>query len=334
MSLTDKLPSTTETLPAVPAAPTEGAGTDAAKQEALKKVGEAHGARVDLAEAAAPAVPKSAEISAPPVEKPSSTNTPTAAPAVTPSIAEDLKKGTSGWAAFMSSLSSGWSNFSKWFDDAGGKIGEWIGNLLGIKKGGEGVDPDKDKDNKDKETGTDLALPERAIEDSEMLTSNAPVFTFNKGFSGDPHVSDVPCIRPIHPVTFKHNVPHRGVDIPAPDGTPFYATQPMTIVSAGPGNLKCRLEDGKTVSFLHVSKIASFKAGEKVPRGTWLANTGNVGGSTGPHLHFGVNDGKTIDAVPYLDAGLMASAEKKIQEKKTDKLWIPLESDAYPHGLA
>lgn len=316
MSPPDKLPEGTTAAPAAPTAPTEGGVSaetvaKAQKLETSQKLG-ALGQEIEQAQAEAQAEAG--------VDTGTDEDT---VPATPGTITQEKPK--SGWAGFVSSLSAGWGKISEWFGDAGTKIGNWIKDLMGIKKGGEGVDPDEDKDtdtdsNKDTDT---LVTPEGLVEDSEMLTPNAPVFTFLSNYTGSIYASDVPRVRPVHPVTGKRNVPHEGVDIPAPVGTPLHLTTSMTILSKKGSTLRGKLDDGTVVSFLHLSKMTSAKEGEKLPRGAWFANIGNEGGSTGPHLHFEVNDGEK-DPIPYLDPGLVASAEKKIQQEKDEGEWIPL----------
>jgi len=268
-------------------------------------------------------------------------------PDAVPPIQDDNVNVSGGWGA-LSSLSGFFTHISDALGDIGKKFSEWLKTLMGTKDQ-EGADPDKDKDEDvDANKGTDLAspaapaaksadkaphVPERIAEESEMLTPNAPVFSFAKTFDGNPYASDVPRIRPIHPVTHKHNVPHKGVDIPAPIGMPIFATHAMTMLEPKVGHVKCKLDDGTVVEFLHVGKVAGFKAGERIPKGAWIADTGNEGVSSGPHLHFQVNSGDS-DPIPYLDPGLVASAEEKIDEKKKVGEWIPLESNATEHGLA
>lgn len=244
-----------------------------------------------------------------------------------------------GWGA-VSGVGAFFTQISETFGELGKKFSEWLKKVMGTEDV-EGADPDiDDDDDLDPNPGTDPSpptvpdsTPERVAEYSEMLTPNAPVFSFPKTFDGDPYASDVPRVRKVHPVTKKHNVPHEGVDIPAPIGTPMFATQDMTMLEPKVGHVKLRLADDTVVEFLHVGKVAGFKAGERIPKGAWFADTGNVGVSSGPHLHFQVNGGET-DPIPYLDPGLVASAEEKIQEKKSNGEWVPLESDEHEHGLA
>lgn len=237
---------------------------------------------------------------------------------------------------------SGVSDFLASISTKLGELGKGLRGILqgifGEKKSESGADTDEDADDdndydSDEDTLVPFATPERMVEDHEMQTPDAPVFSFLKTYMGTLYVSDVPSVRHIHPVSGKRNVPHRGVDIPAPIGTALHLTGPMTILSKKGSTLKGKLDDGTVVSFLHLNKMTTAKEGERLPRGAWFADVGNKGGSTGPHLHFEVNGGKT-DALRYLDPGLLASAEKKIQEKKTGGLWTPLVSDEHPHGVA
>ena len=94
----------------------------------------------------------------------------------------------------------------------------------------------------------------------------------------------------IHPVT-KIKSFHNGVDIAAPVGTPVY-----TPVDAYIAQVYDHAIGGKTIILKDINSNDRFgfchlaqqlvKAGQTVPKGTMIAQSGNTGRSTGPHLHF------------------------------------------------
>lgn len=86
--------------------------------------------------------------------------------------------------------------------------------------------------------------------------------------------------------------PHRGVDFPAPEGTPVVAAAAGTIEFAGSGNELGNfvvVAHGKGVAtrYGHLSRIAGgVVAGARVRAGTVLGSVGKTGLATAPHLHF------------------------------------------------
>jgi murein DD-endopeptidase MepM/ murein hydrolase activator NlpD len=113
----------------------------------------------------------------------------------------------------------------------------------------------------------------------------------------------------VHPIENirKH---HNGVDYAAAIGTPVYAIADGKVIFSGPSSIKGsngepggggyiikirhRVE-GKwiTSSYMHLNKgsLKVFK-GEQVTEGQLIAKSGNSGASTGPHLHFEIQNGK------------------------------------------
>lgn len=84
---------------------------------------------------------------------------------------------------------------------------------------------------------------------------------------------------------------HDGIDIPAPKGTPIVATDSGVVIYSdngirGYGNMivLAHPDDVFTV-YAHNRKNLVDK-GEKVRKGEKIAEVGNTGRSTGPHLHF------------------------------------------------
>ena len=108
-------------------------------------------------------------------------------------------------------------------------------------------------------------------------------------------------------------VVHTGLDLAAPEGTPFYAAASGWVTEAGydreVGVANTRIiiqhegrNDGYATEYLHW--VASFvDVGEHVEAGQLIGEVGSVGYSTGPHLHFSLIDldsGEHIDPTRWL----------------------------------
>jgi murein DD-endopeptidase MepM/ murein hydrolase activator NlpD len=97
---------------------------------------------------------------------------------------------------------------------------------------------------------------------------------------------------------------HTGVDFAVPVGTDIIAVADGKIENANWGKSYgvqlVQKIDGGWVIYAHLSK-ALVKAGDKVKKGQHIAESGNTGNSTGPHLHFEMRNnirwsaGKDID---------------------------------------
>lgn len=94
---------------------------------------------------------------------------------------------------------------------------------------------------------------------------------------------------------------HHGIDYSTPVGTPIYANQPMTVTRVGyePGYGKyvyAKDASGNEHRYGHLDS-QNVKVGDTVNPGDKIANTGNTGKSTGPHLHYEVRkpDGNSVD---------------------------------------
>jgi murein DD-endopeptidase MepM/ murein hydrolase activator NlpD len=103
--------------------------------------------------------------------------------------------------------------------------------------------------------------------------------------------------------------PHYGLDIAAPDGTPFVAPA-AGVVSFADADLYLTggtvvLDHGHGLSsvFIHLSRI-DVREGQRVAQGEVLGRVGATGRASGPHLHWGVN---WFDV--RLDPGLLVGAE-------------------------
>lgn len=92
---------------------------------------------------------------------------------------------------------------------------------------------------------------------------------------------------------------HQGADIPAPMGTPVFATfeGKAKVTSSKLGGTIVTVDDGRgNVSrFMHLGKV-NIKDGDTVTPDTQIGAVGMTGRSTGPHLHLEImQDGKHVD---------------------------------------
>ncbi|HEY7878929.1 MAG TPA: M23 family metallopeptidase, partial [Gemmatimonadaceae bacterium] len=99
--------------------------------------------------------------------------------------------------------------------------------------------------------------------------------------------------------------PHEGIDVSAPMGAPIVAPAAgvvtMVTVQNGYGNvMEIDHGGGITTKYAHCSRIV-VRVGQHVKRGQVIANVGNTGLSTGPHLHYEIHvNGKVVDPLTYV----------------------------------
>lgn len=108
----------------------------------------------------------------------------------------------------------------------------------------------------------------------------------------------------IHPISGVKKL-HTGTDFAVSTGTNVHAADSGSVIVAewwsGYGNCVI-IDHGNNTWTLygHLSKINVSK-GDNVKRGEIVAESGNTGNSTGPHLHFEVRiNGTPVDPMPYL----------------------------------
>jgi len=112
------------------------------------------------------------------------------------------------------------------------------------------------------------------------------------------------------------------VDIALPDGTPVYSAREGTVInvrhdSFRAGTSAAMLDQANIIEILHDDGTIAIYAhlhwdsirvriGERVARGQYIADSGNTGFSSGPHLHFAVvrNAGVENVSVPVQFAGI------------------------------
>lgn len=84
---------------------------------------------------------------------------------------------------------------------------------------------------------------------------------------------------------------HDGVDIPAPKGTPIVAVDTGVVIYSdngirGYGNMLVIAHGNDMFTVYAHNKKNKVDKGDKVKRGEIIAEVGNTGRSSGPHLHF------------------------------------------------
>lgn len=101
---------------------------------------------------------------------------------------------------------------------------------------------------------------------------------------------------------------HLGIDIANAIGTPVVAVAEGTVIEAGPASgfgqwVRVLHSDGTITVYGHVNEFIAH-TGDHVQAGQEIATIGNMGQSTGPHLHFEVwLKGTTkVDPQPWLAA--------------------------------
>jgi murein DD-endopeptidase MepM/ murein hydrolase activator NlpD len=100
-------------------------------------------------------------------------------------------------------------------------------------------------------------------------------------------------------------VMQKGIDLAAPEGTPFYASHGGTVTLArwhgGYGyTVIIDVGDGTELVYGHASKLLVHE-GQKINSGDLLALTGSTGYSFAPHVHFEVRkDGTAVDPAAFL----------------------------------
>ena len=108
----------------------------------------------------------------------------------------------------------------------------------------------------------------------------------------------------IHPISGQWAF-HTGVDIGGKKGNPIYAAASGTVIAAGRNGGYGYLVDidhgnGLVTRYAHCSKVLVRKW-QKVKVGDQIAEVGDTGTATGPHLHFEILlNGKPIDPVIFI----------------------------------
>jgi murein DD-endopeptidase MepM/ murein hydrolase activator NlpD len=119
-----------------------------------------------------------------------------------------------------------------------------------------------------------------------------------------------------HPI-LKRVIPHWGIDLGAPVGTPVRATASGTVLSAawdggGGKAIRIRHANGYVTGYLHLSGYATgVHAGARVAQGDVIGYVGQTGLATGPHLDYRVQkNGEWMNPLSLkgIEAPLIAEA--------------------------
>ena len=108
----------------------------------------------------------------------------------------------------------------------------------------------------------------------------------------------------IHPI-YGYKKFHYGVDLAAPTGTPIYATRGGTVDTAsynGSAGYYVQINhgDGFRSIYMHMTHYV-VGSGQHVSQGQVIGYCGSTGGSTGPHLHFGISyNGSYVNPANYI----------------------------------
>ena len=126
------------------------------------------------------------------------------------------------------------------------------------------------------------------------------------------------------PTGITHVTPdsYYAVDIAMPEGTDIYAARSGVVFEVATTNFRSGMDDSKSFADANVVRILHddgthaiyahlswnsirVKPGDRVARGEFIAESGNTGYSSGPHLHFAVvrNKGLGITSIPVVFSG-------------------------------
>ncbi len=144
---------------------------------------------------------------------------------------------------------------------------------------------------------------------SESSTPELPEITEGLGgeYNGGPFAWPVPGATRvsseygwrIHPIQGTRKF-HTGIDIPAATGTPITAAADGTVVFAGwkggYGNALIISHGGGLYTLYGHCISLTASNGDEVKKGQKVALAGSTGNSTGPHLHFEVRKGTSMNA--------------------------------------
>jgi len=106
---------------------------------------------------------------------------------------------------------------------------------------------------------------------------------------------------------FNPKIYHFGIDIALKQGTPVKATADGVVTIADQNEdlgyyVMIKHSSGYSTLYAHNSKL-TVNSGDRVKKGALIAYSGNLGHSSGPHLHYAIFDqsGNPVDPLPFLE---------------------------------
>lgn len=106
---------------------------------------------------------------------------------------------------------------------------------------------------------------------------------------------------------YNEDIYHFGIDIALKKGTPVRTTADGTVSVAEKSDdlgyyVMIKHASGYSTLYAHNSSLA-VESGARVRRGDLIAYSGNLGQSSGPHLHYAIldEDGNPVDPMPFLE---------------------------------
>lgn len=100
---------------------------------------------------------------------------------------------------------------------------------------------------------------------------------------------------------------HFGIDIALKQGTPVKATADGVVTIADKNEdlgyyVMIKHASGYSTLYAHNSRL-TVESGDRIKKSTLIAYSGNMGHSSGPHLHYAIFDqnGNPIDPLPFLE---------------------------------
>ena len=125
----------------------------------------------------------------------------------------------------------------------------------------------------------------------------------------------------------EYNAHHTGIDYLCPADTPVLASESGTVIYAGWRNggygncIFIKHPDGNVTVYEHLNKVG-VSVGQKVKRSQVIGYSGSTGNSTGPHLHFEMQDkdGVPFDPMTMLHSSIEAPVTDKPKLKGADEL--------------
>ncbi|MFC7534825.1 M23 family metallopeptidase [Actinoplanes sp. GCM10030250] len=170
------------------------------------------------------------------------------------------------------------------------------------------VSPDVLQSLKTSQVAASDALDNRAEENTRASRSNDR--GENKDLAAEVSAEDI-YLLPVDDYTFsspygvRFGKLHAGIDLAAPDGTPYKAVHAGEVTSAGYAggygySITVRQADGTEMIYAHSRRLL-VKKGDQVKAGQVIGEIGNTGYSYGTHLHLEVHvDGTPVDPIVFL----------------------------------